>query len=86
MAALVIVLVLFISGLVGYLVWASCQADDNRRTLDEAPPTPEELMQIRVDRHRIQRRLDVRLAKQAQQREATRVKEAIAEAMEDDQP
>ncbi|MGD9735222.1 MAG: hypothetical protein AB7V58_06375 [Solirubrobacterales bacterium] len=82
MAAFIIVLILVIVGLVGYMVWASVEVDSYP---SEPAPTEEELLQARLDLHRIERGVDLTLAKQEQRREGERTKEAIAEALEGDQ-
>ena len=78
MAGLIIVLILIITVLVGYLMLASSATGVIR---PERPPTEEELLQARLDLHRVERGVDLALAKQDQRREAERVKEAIAETL-----
>jgi len=79
MTGLVIGLVLFVCCLIGYLVWVSSEADG---TPSEPPPTEAELLQARLDLHRIDRGIDLVLARQEQRREAERTKQAIADALE----
>ena len=81
-----VVVVLIISCLVGYLVWVSSAPDSAAHSFHEQPPTEAELLQARLDLHRIERGVDIALAKQEQRREAERVKQAIAEALRDDRP
>lgn len=78
---LVIALVLGIAACIGYLVWVSTTPDEIGGKTEEPPPTEAELLQARLDLHRVERGVDLALAKQDQRREAERVKEAIAEAL-----
>jgi hypothetical protein len=48
----------------------------------EPPPTEEELLQARLDLQRIERDVDVTLAREEARRHGQRTKEAIAEALE----
>ncbi len=77
MTGLVIVLVLICVGLVGYMVRESMKQDGYAA---EPPPTDEELLQARLDLLKIERGIDLTLAKQESRRYAQRTKEAIAEA------
>lgn len=82
MGWLIVLIILVICGLVAYLLWASCSPDVGA-DLDE-PFSLEEELQARLDLYRIKRGVDVTLAKHEQRREAERVKQAIAKALEDD--
>ena len=74
-------LVLLICGFVAYLLWISSRSED---IATEPPPTEEELLQARLDLHRIDRGVDLALSKQETRREAERTKLAIAEALDDE--
>lgn len=76
-----VILTLIICGVGGYLLWASSQPDNGGKFTHEPPPSEAELLQARLDLHRIERGVDVALAKQEQRREAERVKQAIAKAL-----
>lgn len=82
MAVAILLVVLFTVGFIGYLVWISSEPD---ATTTEPPPTEAELLQARLDLHRIDRGIDLVLAKQEQRREAERTKQAIVDAL-DHQP
>jgi hypothetical protein len=78
---MIVVLVLLISCGIGYLVYKGSQPDWVQPS--EPPPTEEELLQARLDLHRIERATDVTLAREEAHRHGQRTKEAIAEALED---
>jgi hypothetical protein len=78
---MVVVLVLVLAAVIGYLVWLSCTPVEIK---SEPPPTEEELLQARLDLHRIERGVDVTLAREEAHRHGQRTKEAISEALEDE--
>lgn len=80
----VVLVLLAILGILAYLIWTSQQQDSVRTELEEVPPTEAELLQARLDLHRIDRGVDLTLAKQEQRREAERVKQAIVDALDGD--
>ncbi len=88
MVGLIIVLVVIVAGLVGYMVWAGSTPKPGTSSLDDRPPTDEEVLQARLDLHRVQRRLDVRLAQHEQRQAADRLRREIAEVLggTDDRP
>jgi hypothetical protein len=75
-----VVLVLIFVGLVGYMVYASYGMDGPP---PGPPPTEEELLQARLDIHRIERGFDLKLARQDSRRAAAETKRAIADALDD---
>lgn len=80
---MIVVLVVLIACGIGYLVYASSQPGWSEPP--EPPPTEEELLQARLDLHRIERGVDVTLAREEAHRHGQRTKEAIAEALENEQ-
>jgi hypothetical protein len=82
MGWLILLLVTAICGLVFYLLWVSSEPDEG--TDRQEPFSDEEIMQARLDLHRIERRVDLMLAKHDQRRHAEATKQAIAEALEND--
>jgi hypothetical protein len=80
MDLMVVVLTVLIACGIGYLVYTSSQPDWSEPT--EPPPTEAELLQARLDLHKVERGTDLALAKQEIRREAERTKQAIAEALD----
>lgn len=79
---MIIVLVLIIACGIGYLVYRSSQPDWAEPP--EPPPTEAELLQARVDLHRIERGVDIPLAREEAHRNGQRTKDAIADALENE--
>lgn len=77
----IVVVILIVLLIVGYRAWEKRRWPDS--SVSEPPPTEAELLQARLDLLRIERGVDVALAKQDARREAQRTKDAIAEALED---
>lgn len=84
MGTVLVVILLAVCGLIAYLLWTSVAPDEGSDL--HGPFTAEEELQARLDLHRIQRRLDLTLAKHEQRRETERVKQGIAEALDQDWP
>lgn len=80
---MVVVLVLIIAAAIGYLVWVSSKQDWAEPT--ESPPTEEELLQARLDIAKVEKGIDLALSKQETRMASARTKEAIAEALVDEQ-
>jgi hypothetical protein len=78
-ASLVVVLILLFAGLVGYMVYASSQPD---AFANQPPPTEEELLQARLEIAKVEKGIDLALAKQETRMASARTKEAIADALE----
>lgn len=81
MTALAVLLVLAICAGIAYLMWATVQPDESNDI--DGDFSPEEIVRFRLEQHRIQRRLDTRLTRHEQRREAERVKRELAEAFRD---
>jgi hypothetical protein len=64
---------------IGYLAWVRSRSEPPAET--DAPPTDTELMQARLDLQRIERGVDLTLAREEARREGQRTKDAIAEAL-----
>lgn len=79
---MIVVLVVVIAVAIGYLVWLSCSPFQVEET--EPPPTEDELLQARLDLHKIERGVDLALAKQESRMASARTKEAIAEALDNE--
>ena len=82
MMGLVVVAVLIAALVIGYLAYISSQPEAAE---SEPPPTEAELLQARLDLHRIERDVDLSLSKQETRMAAERTKQAIAEALERNQ-
>jgi hypothetical protein len=76
----IVVLVVVMSLVIGYLVWISSQPD---AYASEPPPTEAELLQARLDLHRVERGVDLSLAKHESRHAAEQTKQAIADALGD---
>lgn len=79
MSGLGVVLVVAIALGIGRLVYISSGSEPS--TVEPAP-TEAELLQARLDLLRIERGVDISLAREEARREGLRTKEAIAEALE----
>jgi hypothetical protein len=84
MDAVLVVILLAACGLIVYFLWASIAPDEYQDL--RGPFSAQEEQQAHLDLHRIQRRLDLALAKHEQRWETERVKQGIAEALDDDAP
>ncbi len=80
MTGLIVVLVLIIAVGIGRLVWLSSTPVE---IPNDPPPTEAELLQARLDLHRVQRGVDTALATQEARREAELTKQAVADALQD---
>ena len=78
MTAAIVISVLVLACLIGYMIWLNTEVPPVER-----PPTDAELLQARLDIHRVRRGIDVSLAGQEARREAELTKRAIADALDD---
>jgi len=78
---MVVVLVLIGAAVIGLLVWVGSKSGT---VAAEPPPTEAELLQARLDLHRIERGVDQILAREEAHRRGQQTKDAIAEALKDE--
>jgi hypothetical protein len=78
---MIVVLVVVIACAIGYLVYRSSQPDWVEPK--EPPPSEAELLQARLDLHRIERGVDVTLAREEAHRLGEQTKQSIADALDD---
>jgi hypothetical protein len=74
MEGVAIILALLLAGLVGYKIWASVEPYEYT---NEPPPTEEELLQARLEILKVEKVVDVALAKQDHRREFDRIRQAL---------
>ena len=73
-----LVVLLVIAGLVGYLIWKTSEPD----TPSEVDA--EQAIKAAIELHKIRRNLDAAWTKSQQQRDGTRLRREIAEALKDE--
>jgi hypothetical protein len=78
MTGFIVITVLIAAAILAYKVWAGTEAPPV-----ELPPTETELLQARLDIHRVSRGVDASLAGSEAHQEAERTKQAIADALDD---
>lgn len=83
---ILVILVILVCGFLTYRLWLSSAPEGGGPAAGDGPFTKEEVMQARLDLHRLERRAELTIAKHEQRREAAAVKQAIAEALEDERP